>query len=54
MGVRKYLRLLLPSSDQTLSEDPTFKCLRCSAEFEREHRTCPECGGQFVGEIQDE
>lgn len=55
MGIIKYLLQMAPwSSPQAMTEQPTFRCLRCGAEFEREHITCPDCGAQFVGEVQDE
>lgn len=30
------------------AEDPEFRCIKCGAEFERRHRTCPECGDVYV------
>lgn len=55
MGVRDVLRrLLFGQSPASLTAQPRFRCLRCGAEFERQHDTCPECGARFVAEIDAE
>lgn len=55
MDIKKYLKRMVPwSSNLAMTEGPTFRCLRCGAEFECEYSTCPDCNGQFVGEVEDE
>jgi rRNA maturation endonuclease Nob1 len=36
------------------SRDPRFRCLQCGTGHDREHQTCPECGGSFVVPDTDE
>lgn len=55
MGIIDVLRNMIPGrSMYSLADRARFRCLRCGAEFERQHVTCPECGARFVVEIGEE
>jgi len=34
-------------------DGPEYRCIRCGADLDKEYHTCPECGGQFVGVVED-
>jgi transcription elongation factor Elf1 len=55
MALRDYLRWVLPGGkNMGVSDDPTFRCLRCGAEYERQYDTCSNCGVRFIIEVPDE
>lgn len=41
-----------PGQMATGNEDD-FGCLKCGETFDRQYRTCPECGGQFVAPLDE-
>lgn len=54
MEVKKMLKQMLGWNASGLSEGPTYRCLRCGSEFERNHTSCPECGAAFVALAEEE
>jgi len=34
-------------------DDAAYRCVKCGAGFDRDHHTCPECGGQFLAPADD-
>ena len=46
------LRELFGTPDEDSGE--TYRCVNCGAEFDRNVRECPDCGGPFVAPVEDE
>lgn len=55
MGLKDVLRNMIPGGNMySMADQPSFRCLRCGSEFERQHATCPECGARFVVEVNED
>jgi lipopolysaccharide biosynthesis regulator YciM len=49
MGLFDRLRSLVAGAGlPSANDDAPFRCLKCGMGHDREHQTCPSCGGSFV------
>ncbi|WP_436927542.1 hypothetical protein [Halosimplex amylolyticum] len=54
MGLlRRITRLLRKPSIDPEKREENYRCIRCGAVFERNHRVCPDCGTQYVLPIDE-
>ena len=55
MRLLEYVRYLIPGGvDLWTSNGPTFRCLRCGAEFQRQYDTCPDCRARYLAEVEED
>jgi rRNA maturation endonuclease Nob1 len=55
MGLlRRILGLIRRPSIEPEKREENYRCIRCSAEFERNHRVCPDCGTQYIVPLHEE
>lgn len=54
MGITNFLRQMIGLDSAGYSDAPTFRCIRCGEEYERNYNSCPDCGAQFVVRADEE
>lgn len=55
MGIlRRVIDMFTTPSVNPDERDAGYRCLRCGAGFERNYRSCPECGAEFVAPVDAE
>lgn len=54
MEIKKFVKQMLGLETHEYSDAPTYRCLRCGEEFERNYNSCPECSAAFVARADEE
>lgn len=49
MNVRDVVRRVLGRDE----EGPTYRCIRCGDEFDRDSHDCPSCGHPYVSRVEE-